>query len=865
MTAIKHTLQREVFLPAEEKLVGLVHVTKAGKKKKSSFLCAAVTIDSPVQAHIYQLKKTDKGDSYKKKLSWLLRELKLVDGKDINKFNETGEFDLHFEKAYKWVASSITEKSSFISCLWRLSQRYRVQKAEFSSIPKSLLEEVSRPTGQSQIVPGMVDEDYQALSSKEESDLDLLMSECQMAISNAEVFAEKLSKQLSVLDGENIHSIMGSEDQVLNLMRLLDRGIQQATEVESKLNGYDAILKNVKDQMEVMKDKDTLISRRNTNHQKLLEELDNLVSKLDLDIKHTRALIEGDLQSQAGINDCTAAAEALQKCVHTDIHPALQKMAAVEEQQKRFEKYTNQFAKRLAHHLNCLFIQQGNEMGETLSRCANDLRLPQHRSSHSDLMPYADLMLWLKGANYESFLKLSKVYTESLSKLYNKEIQDFLECARQRLIGKGDKGKLNQKTSSSSSLTKVSERGRSSSIQSVDSASFSHHGSDMDLASRQLFDQILDKVLCELEPVCLAEQHFTVRFFHLAETQTSSQTDQSHHEGEDGESWQTKKISNERQMNEEMRRMMTELFPTLETELETFITFADKLDGCNSMYMLVRMSQHVINTQDTGSFLSMTFANCLVKIKRNFDKFIQNQITAIKESKISKKNKCGIISFVHHFEDFANQAENIFKGSDRRADLEKAYCRLVRNISTEIVRVAKEHQKTPEHVIYMENFHRMHSILSQMKISCLEAERKEFKQRYQDSLHAYTTMLLGRPLDKLHIFFEGVESRVAAGVKMEEVGYQLAFSKQELRKVIKEYPGKEVKKGLDHLYRKVEKQLCDEENLLQVVWHTMQDDFIRAYKHYDDLINNCYPDSMISLEFSMNDVLEYFSNIAQSH
>ncbi|CAE1251875.1 EXOC1 [Acanthosepion pharaonis] len=870
MTAIKHTLQREVFLPAEERLVGLVHVTKAGKKKKNSFLCAAVTIDSPIQAHIYQLKKTDKGDSYKKKLSWLLRELKVVDGKDINKFHETAEFDLHFEKVYKWVASNITEKSSFISCLWRLSQRYRVQKAEFPNIPKSLLEEVSRPTGQSQIVPGtddiaMVDEDYQALSSKEESDLDLLMSECQMAISNAEAFAEQLSKQLSVLDGENIHSIMGSEDQVLNLMRLLDRGIHQATEVEAKLNGYDAILKNVKDQMEVMKDKDTLINLRNTNHQKLLEELDNLVSKLDLDIKHTCALLDGDLQSQAGINECTAAAEALQKCLHTDIHPALQNMAAVEEQQKRFENFTNQFAKRLAHHLNCLFIQQGNEMGETLSRCANDLRLPQHRSSHSDLMPYADLMLWLKGANYESFLKLSKVYTESLSKLYNKEIQDFLECARQRLIGKGDKGKLNQKTSSSSSLTKVSERGRSASIQSVDSASISHHGSDIDLASRQLFDQILDKVLSELEPVCLAEQHFTVHFFHLADSQNTAQMEQSHQDGEDGELWQNKKPSNERQMNEEMRRMMTELFPNLETELENFIAFADKLDGCNSMYMLVRMSQHVINTQDTGSFLSMTFANCLVKIKRNFDRFIQNQITAIQESKISKKNKCGIISFVHHFEDFANQAEIIFKGSDRRADLDKAYCRLVHTISTEIVRVAKEHQKTPEHVVSMENFHRMHSILSQMKISCLESERKDFKQRYQDSLHAYTTMLLGRPLDKLHTFFEGVESRVAAGVKMEEVGYQLAFSKQELRKVIKEYPGKEVKKGLEHLYRKVEKQLCDEENLLQVVWHTMQDDFIRAYKHYDGLINNCYPGSMISLEFSMNDVLEYFSNIAQSH
>lgn len=57
---------------------------------------------------------------------------------------------------------------------------------------------------------------------------------------------------------------------------------------------------------------------------------------------------------------------------------------------------------------------------------------------------------------------------------------------------------------------------------------------------------------------------------------------------------------------------------------------------------------------------------------------------------------------------------------------------------------------------------------------------------------------------------------MAQGVREEEVSYQLAFSKQELRKVIKEYPGKEVKKGLDNLYKKVDKHLCEEESLLQV-------------------------------------------------
>ena len=49
-------------------------------------------------------------------------------------------------------------------------------------------------------LPAM-DEDYQALTSKEETDLEMLMSDTATAISDAENFAEYLSKQLSILDG----------------------------------------------------------------------------------------------------------------------------------------------------------------------------------------------------------------------------------------------------------------------------------------------------------------------------------------------------------------------------------------------------------------------------------------------------------------------------------------------------------------------------------------------------------------------------------------------------------------------------------------------------------------------------------------
>ena len=54
-------------------------------------------------------------------------------------------------------------------------------------------------------------------------------------------------------------------------------------------------------------------------------------------------------------------------------------------------------------------ISQGNEMCETLSQYASELTLPRHAASQRDLLPYADLMAWLKMAEPESFEKLAKV------------------------------------------------------------------------------------------------------------------------------------------------------------------------------------------------------------------------------------------------------------------------------------------------------------------------------------------------------------------------------------------------------------------------------------------------------------------------
>ncbi|CAL8306958.1 unnamed protein product [Lota lota] len=898
MTAIKHALQRDIFTPNDERLLSIVNVCKAGKKKKNCFLCATVTMERPVQVKVVKVKKSDKGDFYKRQITWELRDLGEVDAKDPSK--ENPEFDLHFEKVYRWVASSVAEKNTFISCIWKLNQRYLRKKVEFVNVSPQLLEE-SAPRGEAQSVAGGDEDaldDYQELNTREEQDIEGMMEVCEYAISNAEGFAEKLSRELQVLDGANIQSIMASEKQVNILMQLLDQALSEVDNIEDKLSSYEEMLQSVKEQMDQISQSNRLIQISNTNNVKLLDEIQFLVNYMDLSKGHIRALQEGDLSSPKGIEACINASEALLQCMNVALRPGHDQLLAVKQQQHLFSDLRDTFARRLTNHLNNVFVHQGHDQSSTLSQHTVDLSLPKHSPLHRDLLRYAKLMEWLKNTQREKYEGLSMTYVEYMTRLYEREIKDFFEVAKIKMAGTskeakgkfatlprkesalkqeseslhGSSGKL---TGSTSSLNKLAVQGsnsrRSQSSSLLDMGNMS--ASDLDVADRTKFDKIFEQVLSELEPLCLAEQDFISKFFKLQQHATvQPPLAQPEPEETDGaipsrvtpQSEPRHSISSEKDL---VRMMMNKIFQSIETELNSLIALGDKIDSFHSLYMLVKMSHHVWTAEnvDPASYLSTTLGNVLVTVKRNFDKCISGQIKQMEEVKISKKSKVGILPFVTGFEEFAELAETIFRNAERRGDLDKAYVKLIRAVFMNVEKVANESQKTPRDVVMMENFHHIFSTLSRLKISCLEAERREAKHKYTEHLQSYVINSLGQPLEKLNHFFEGVEARVAQGVREEEVSYQLAFNKQELRKVIKEYPGKEVKKGLDNLYKKVDKHLCEEESLLQVVWHSMQDEFIRQYKHFEDLIGRCYPGSGITMEFTIQDMLEYFSSIAQSH
>ena len=113
--------------------------------------------------------------------------------------------------------------------------------------------------------------------------------------------------------------------------------------------------------------------------------------------------------------------------------------------------------------------------------------------------------------------------------------------------------------------------------------------------------------------VCMDEQKFSMEFFQMDKPSDVRCPDPKR----------------DKLAMEAARSMMMEIFPSLESELVHFISAYEKADSFFTMHALVRLSRHVLSTQDTGSFLAISLGTVLVQIKRNFDKFMMLQLRSI--------------------------------------------------------------------------------------------------------------------------------------------------------------------------------------------------------------------------------------------
>lgn len=172
-------------------------------------------------------------------------------------------------------------------------------------------------------------------------------------------------------------------------MEQIEAAIKEADRVERRLDEYDDILCHIRDTMEKMGEKNAMIEVANNNNIKLLNELEKVVTQLDLRYEHQVALTETDLTTPQGLNAALAAGKALQAAMNCDIDAGLVRLAAVQDQRKRFEKWKAKFSQTTSRHLNNMFIHLANDLSESQLQMAtsnnSELSLTKHANVHKGM------------------------------------------------------------------------------------------------------------------------------------------------------------------------------------------------------------------------------------------------------------------------------------------------------------------------------------------------------------------------------------------------------------------------------------------------------------------------------------------------
>uniref|UniRef100_A0A5S6QNJ8 Sec3-PIP2_bind domain-containing protein n=1 Tax=Trichuris muris TaxID=70415 RepID=A0A5S6QNJ8_TRIMR len=850
--SVKQSIQRELFEESDERILKCIAVLTGGKRKKQTYLCVTISYFHPVTPRLHEVFLNEKSQRFALFHSWLLSEVRVVDG--INPRKAMADLEITIDSVYRWEVCKVSEKESFIRQLWKVCHRYLLsQRPEFvnisipvDEIESGRLKENSSLAATSSNIDSV--DDFHSISAAEEADFRALLAKYNMSIADSQQFLNKLVKELAILDKTNMQTIVGSERQIAELLNHIDQLLTESNKVENVLDTYDQILAHVKHGVEMMEEKDMLLGVCSNNRQRLTVELRDFLNAIRLSAHDRNALTNCDLSDPAKIMECTRAALNLQKCMNAQVSPGMEKMAAYEEQMHLFSQLREKFSERFVAHLTSLFRSLAQEAVE---QPVTD-KLPKQEIIHGLLKPFSDLINWLKASVCRGYFILLKRYSDCMQDVYRIQIRRFVRLLASEVMRAFPPSRGLISATQTKEVMKL-VRSVPGSLPLDSNCSGAILSSD-DKAS---FFQLINRAFLEIDSSILQEEKFCSWFFHISDGVALAKAADEVPSGD-----YTQGFS----LSQPMKSLLAQIFVCIDEIFQQFLDMCEQHNSLLVVYMLCGLCDRAVASEDgTSTSLSIT-GKLVVLLKRRFDAFMERSSHLFVIERSPKRVKYEILPTITKFFIFARELEAAYENKQRRSEVDRWYPMLVEFLWRSIETAAEDpHSKSPPDVVRLENYHFLHSMLSQLKISCLNDLRRETKVRYSTALESYVEDIMKGSLEKMKTFFDNISHCINQGMKPEDISYQQAYNRQELRRILEFYQLADVRREISSLYCTIEAQLSEEKHLLQVVWRNVQDSFIRRYKQYDGLIDLCYPQSNARMEFSIEDLLNCFSAIAQQH
>ena len=232
-------------------------------------------------------------------------------------------------------------------------------------------------------------------------------------------------------------------------------------------------------------------------------------------------------------------------------------------------------------------------------------------------------------------------------------------------------------------------------------------------------------------------------------------------------------------------------------------------------------------------FLIRTLQKLHDRLNALFNKFVEEQLRGIEDTKVKISKRKGVIAFMKIFPPFSAAIENMLPTSDSSVEhlevrdiVNEAYVKINKAMWESLKFIAKESPGQPGtaptstgdpedkealnyNILHIENMNHYVEEVDIRQNLVLGEWRQKAERDMQEHMKLYLDAVVRRPLGKLLDFLESTESLMMTVSPPTNIATRASHSRSVFKKILSSQDAKEVRRGIETLKKRVEKHFGD--------------------------------------------------------
>ncbi|KAM3565814.1 hypothetical protein ARSEF4850_001194 [Beauveria asiatica] len=645
--------------------------------------------------------------------------------------------------------------------------------------------------------------------------------------------------------------------------------LAECEELDNLLTLYSVELSTLSDDITYIEAQGQGLQVQTANQKLLKKELESLLETCAITSSDLEALQLAPLDNLRGLEDAEASLIVLframakidpkrkvgseggrveqESCLDACLDSNYGQMRIVQQKKQMYMQENGLFMRRLVEFMARQFEEAYAETQRALdSALSKKADASYHDIGRELLWKYSPLMLYARDVDPENWDRVIQIYQEKSQPLYRSEFQNVMVHWRKNARKMtGDEAGILFSSQAEKQQEGVATAARKLTVKRSQTLARALRSPLADGNSSRAVEksagegrtmpfQVFGAVLDDLLPLVEMEQNFIIDFFHATTLESLDFPDAvvatPPHNRRGGDLKRHRIKEPIRDVGRRVTSSMEFIFSFLEIDIQRLAEWVlgqFPLQGVGVLALLEKkMSELGPSNQD---FLNMTLQKVHSSLEGHFKKFVEDQVQAIRDTKVKVNKRKGVISIIRIFPTFLTAVENMIDGLDPNLPLRRmidgAYDQILKEMFDLLQAIARDNtaggasgatttdpegkEALNKHVLLVENMNHFLEETDSRGLDVLETWKNQANNDYHEHMELYIDSVMRRPLGKLLDHLENIEAQIQTGKSPTAIARQPSNSQPVFAKVLSMYDAKDLRKGIDALRKRVEKHFGD--------------------------------------------------------